>query len=125
MAMPGREVECSTGGAGVESAGDSPQGKSIVVQPRQDGFYVLRSTPPCLAQNERDKERDERKLDGACSAVEGPSGVSTGATKAKVRVARYPQKSPTRLRILGREHLRKTPLYRCISYTKYLCFQKW
>ena len=44
-------------GAGAESAGDSPQGKSDVVQSRQDGgFYPTRGR---VAQNERDKERDE------------------------------------------------------------------
>ena len=44
-------------GAGAETAGDSPQGKSEVVQSRQDGgFYPTRG---CVAQNERDKERDE------------------------------------------------------------------
>jgi hypothetical protein len=44
-------------GAGAESAGDSPQGKSAVVQSRQDGgFYPTRGR---VAQNEREKERDE------------------------------------------------------------------
>ena len=44
-------------GAGAESAGDSPQGKSDVVQSRQDGgFYPTRGR---VAQNERDRERDE------------------------------------------------------------------
>jgi hypothetical protein len=48
-------------GAGAKSAGDSPQGKSDVVQsPRQSrpdgGFYPTRGR---VAQNERDKERDE------------------------------------------------------------------
>ena len=44
-------------GAGAESAGDSPQGKSDVVQSRQDGgFYPTRGR---AAQNERDRERDE------------------------------------------------------------------
>jgi hypothetical protein len=38
-------------GAGAESAGDSPQGKSDVVQSRQDGgFYPTRGR---VAQNER------------------------------------------------------------------------
>jgi hypothetical protein len=46
-------------GAGAESAGDSPQGKSDVVQSRQDGgFYPTRGRGR-VAQNERDRERDE------------------------------------------------------------------
>jgi hypothetical protein len=36
-------------------------------------------------ERERERERETRKLDGECSVVEGPSGVSTGTTKAKVR----------------------------------------
>jgi hypothetical protein len=42
-------------GVGAESAGDSPQGKSDVVQSRQDGG----PTRGRVAQNERDRERDE------------------------------------------------------------------
>ena len=45
-------------GAGAESAGDSPQGKSDVVQSRQDGgFYPTRGR---VAQNEREKKRERR-----------------------------------------------------------------
>jgi hypothetical protein len=78
-------------GAGAESAGDSPQGKSDVVQPRQDGGFD--PTRGRVAQNERDRERDE-ETGRECGAVEGPSGVSTRTTKAKVR-----WKARTRLRI--------------------------
>jgi hypothetical protein len=44
-------------GAGAESAGDGPQGKSGGMQSRQDGgFYPTRGR---VAQNERDTQRDE------------------------------------------------------------------
>jgi hypothetical protein len=40
------------------------------------------------AQNERDRETHrERRASWECSAVEGPSGVSTGTTKAKAHCA--------------------------------------
>jgi hypothetical protein len=75
-------------GAGAESAGDSPQGKSDVVQSRQDGgFYPNRGRG---AQNERN--RDIRGNWTGSAVVEGPSGVSTGRlTKAKVRWAVTPR----------------------------------
>ena len=51
------DISFVSSGAGAESAGDSPQGKSDVVQSRQDGgFYPTRGR---VAQNERDSERDE------------------------------------------------------------------
>jgi hypothetical protein len=54
------EAGSSSGGGGgttAASTGDSPQGKSDVVQSRQGGgFYPTRGR---VAQNERDKERDE------------------------------------------------------------------
>jgi hypothetical protein len=63
----------------------APQGKSDVVQSRQDGgFYPTRGR---VARNERQRERETRKLDGESSVGEGPSGVSTGTTTAKVRCA--------------------------------------
>ena len=71
-------------GAGAESAGDSPQGKSGVVQSRlRDGggfvFYPTRHAPPAVVSHRtRETERDARKLNGECSVVGGPSGVSTG-----------------------------------------------
>jgi hypothetical protein len=55
------------------------------VQSRQDGgFYP---TLGRVAQNERDRERETRKLNGGCSVVGGPSGVSTGRQKPKARCA--------------------------------------
>jgi hypothetical protein len=61
-------------GAGAESAGDSPQGKSDVVQSRQDGGFY---TPPAaVSHRTRETERETRKLNGECSVVGGPSGVS-------------------------------------------------
>jgi hypothetical protein len=60
-------------GAGAESAGDSPQGKSGVVQSRRDGgFYLL--YPTGTRRTERERKRETRKLNGECSVVEGPSG---------------------------------------------------
>ena len=86
----------------MESAGDSPQGKSDVVQSRQDGgFYPTRGRwRP--RRTERERQRETRKLNGECSVVEGPPGVSTGTTKAKVRCAVTSEiQSPTRLQISG------------------------
>jgi hypothetical protein len=75
------------------------------------------STPPAAVPHRtRDTKRDTRKLNGECSVVEGPSGVSTGVTfppiphqtictgttKAKVHCAVTSViQSPTRLRISG------------------------
>jgi hypothetical protein len=68
-------------GVGAELAGDSPQGKSDVVQSRQDGgFYPTRGR---VAQNERERERETRQLNGECSVVEGPSGVPQGRQKPR------------------------------------------
>jgi hypothetical protein len=39
---------------------------------------------PCRTERDRQTKRGTRKLDGECSVVEGPSGVSTWTTKAKV-----------------------------------------
>ena len=59
------------------------------------------STPPAaVSHRTRETERETRKLNGECSVVGGPSGVSR--TKAKVRCAMTPViQSPTRLRISG------------------------
>jgi hypothetical protein len=40
-------------------------------------FACLRGSRGCAAQNERETRREPRKLNGECSVVEGPSGVST------------------------------------------------
>ena len=72
-------------GAGAESAGDSPQGKSDVVQSRQDGGFYMYPTRGRVAQNERDTQRETRKLNGGCSVVGGPSGVSTGRQKPSTK----------------------------------------
>jgi hypothetical protein len=63
-AQPGRATWCSR----AETAASTPH-------PR-----------PCRTERERKRERREtRTLNGECGVVEGPSGVPTGTTKAKVR----------------------------------------
>jgi hypothetical protein len=75
-------------GAGAGSAGDSPQGKSDVVQlqSRQDGGFYPYPTRGRAAQNERDRERDEETERGVqCSW--GSVWSVHRTTKAKVRCA--------------------------------------
>jgi hypothetical protein len=40
-----------------------------------------------VSHRTRETKRETRKLNGECSVVEGPPGVSTGTTKAEVRCA--------------------------------------
>jgi hypothetical protein len=48
-------------GAGAESAGDSPQGKSGVVQSRQDGgFYPTRGRTAAVSHRTRETKRERR-----------------------------------------------------------------
>ena len=43
-------------------------------------FYLPR---PCYNERDKEEEIETRKLNGECSVVEGPSGVSTGRQKPR------------------------------------------
>jgi hypothetical protein len=65
-------------GAGAESAGDRPQGKSDVVQSRQDGGFY-----PPAAVSHRTRERQRGNW------TQGPSHAAGGEHRGYIEVARY------------------------------------
>jgi hypothetical protein len=62
-------------GAGAESAGDGPQGKSGGIDQGCSRAKTAASTPPAaVSHRTRETHRETRKLNGGCSAVECPQG---------------------------------------------------